>query len=52
MENYIIIAALVVVIGLAVLYVYKAKKKGNTCIGCPHSDSCHSKQCGCGTKDE
>ncbi|MBQ7038438.1 MAG: FeoB-associated Cys-rich membrane protein [Clostridia bacterium] len=47
MENYIIIAALVVVIGLAAWYVYKQKKSGKTCIGCPYSDSCSSKENGC-----
>ncbi len=44
MENFIIIAILVVVIGLAAAYVYKVKRKGDKCIGCPHCNSCSTKQ--------
>ncbi len=46
MENIIIIAVLLIIIGCAALYVYKAKKKGNKCIGCPDSGTCCSKNCG------
>lgn len=53
MEDIIIIAILVLIIGFAALYVYRAKKKGKKCIGCPDSDSCCSAKngncsCGCG----
>lgn len=48
MENIIIIAAVAVVIGLALVYIYRQKKKGNKCIGCPYSDSCAGK---CGNKE-
>lgn len=34
----IIIVAVIVV--LAGLYIYKAKKNGKKCIGCPYADSC------------
>ena len=37
-----VIAVVAVIIGLAALYVYKAKKSGQKCIGCPHSKSCSS----------
>ena len=51
MTDIIIIAVLVVIIGLAGLYVYKAKKSGKKCIGCPDgsscSGSCGSCSCGC-----
>ena len=50
-EDIIIIAVLVVVLGLAAWYVYKAKKSGKKCIGCPDSGSCGgncSCCCGCG----
>lgn len=45
MENFIIIAILIVVVGTAVLYSYKEKKKGKKCIGCPYSgcENCHCK---------
>lgn len=44
MENVIIIAILVVIVGFATRYVYKAKKSGRKCIGCPDGGSCN---CGC-----
>ncbi len=43
MANIIIIVLLVILEGLAVSYLYRAKKKGKTCIGCPYSDSCGKK---------
>ncbi|MBQ9746749.1 MAG: FeoB-associated Cys-rich membrane protein [Clostridia bacterium] len=45
MEDIIIVAVLVLVIGLAAFYVYKAKKSGKKCIGCPDGGSC---SCGTG----
>lgn len=42
LENIIIIVSVVVIIGLAALYIYKAKRKGKKCIGCPYSCSCSS----------
>lgn len=42
LENIIIIVCLAVIIGLAILYIYKAKQKGNKCIGCPHGSFCSS----------
>lgn len=48
MENVIIIAVVLVIVGLAAGYIYKAKKSGTKCIGCPDSGSC-SGNCGnCG----
>ena len=35
MKNIILIAILALIIGLAARYVYKAKKRGTKCIGCP-----------------
>ena len=40
MENVIIIAILILIIGSAGFYVYKAKKNGRKCIGCPNSCGC------------
>lgn len=52
MENVIIIAVLAVIVGGAGFYVYKAKKSGKKCIGCPDGCSCGSNEqnngCGCG----
>lgn len=55
MENIIIVAVLLLIVGGAALYIYKAKKKGQKCIGCPDSGSCCSKNCGscgCGCSEE
>ncbi len=46
MANLVIILVLVVILGLAGLYVYKAKKSGKKCIGCPYGSSCAAKQNG------
>ena len=43
MENIIIIAIIVVIIGLAAFYIYKSKKSGKKCIGCPYGCSCGKK---------
>ena len=40
MENAIIIAVLVLVIGAAALYVIRAKKRGTKCVGCPYAEQC------------
>lgn len=47
MTDFIIIAILLIIIGLASWYVIRAKKKGQKCIGCPHSKTCGSKDCNC-----
>lgn len=47
MENFIIIALLVLIIGGIMFYIYKAKKNGKKCIGCPDCKNCCS---GCGGK--
>lgn len=39
-ENVIIVAVLVLIVGLASLYIYKAKKSGQKCIGCPDAKTC------------
>lgn len=36
----IAIIAIAAIIFFAARYIYKEKKKGNTCIGCPYADSC------------
>ncbi len=52
MEDAIIIAVLVIILGLAIGYIVKAKKSGKKCIGCPDSGACSGKcsgcSCGCG----
>ncbi len=48
MDTIIIALILITVIGLAAFYVYKAKKSGKKCIGCPDSGKCGGGCCGCG----
>lgn len=57
MANFIIIALLLLVIGAAVRYIIKAKKKGVKCIGCPAGANCHGKsgdtvQCYCKSRPD
>ena len=40
--DYLIIGIIVVILGLALLYIHKAKKKGIKCIGCPNKN-CNGK---------
>jgi len=47
MTDIIVIAIVAVIVGLAGYYVYKAKKSGKKCIGCPDGCSCSSKEKGC-----
>ena len=45
MDNIILIAVLLLIVGGASLYIYKAKKRGQKCIGCPESKTCAAKSC-------
>ena len=47
MEDILIIAVIVLILGLAAWYVYKSKKSGKKCIGCPDSGSCSGSGAGC-----
>ena len=42
MENIIAIAVLGLILGLAAGYVYKSRKRGIKCIGCPDAQVCAS----------
>lgn len=44
-ENIIVVAVVVVIVGAAALYIYKAKKSGQKCIGCAASKNCSGKCC-------
>lgn len=43
MKNFIIIAIVVVIVAIAAGYVYRAKKSGRKCIGCPNACACTNK---------
>ena len=42
MENIILVALLAAILGFAVWYICKAKKRGQKCIGCPSGGCCSS----------
>ena len=46
--DYIILGIIAVIVGGAAFYIYKAKKSGKKCIGCPDSGSCSGNCSGCG----
>lgn len=48
MQNLIIIVVVGLILGLSVGYLWKAKKKGVKCIGCPSGCSCNGNCGGCG----
>ena len=41
--DYLIIGVIALILGLAGWYVYRAKKSGKKCIGCPDSGKCGGK---------
>lgn len=47
MENAIIILILLAIVGGIVAFLVRAKRRGQTCIGCPYSKQCGS-GCHCG----
>ncbi|MBR4109652.1 MAG: hypothetical protein IKK41_04990 [Oscillospiraceae bacterium] len=47
MENLIVVLILVLILGGAALYIYKAKKKGRKCIGCPDGSTCSGRCASC-----
>ena len=63
MENLIVILVVLAIVGLAIFYVVRSKKKGVKCIGCPEGVHCGKAGCedcsgcavgsgrGCCTKD-
>ena len=48
MESVIAAVIVIAIVALAVWYIYKAKKSGKKCIGCPDGGSCSGGSCGCG----
>ena len=45
--DYILIAVLLAVVGGAAFYIYRAKKRGKKCIGCPSAHQCSGQCAGC-----
>ena len=51
MTDAIVIAILALLLGVAIFYLYREKKRGAKCIGCPYSKECGGK-CGEDKKDK
>ena len=51
--DYGIIAVILAIVGIAGGYVYRSRKSGRKCIGCPNGCACSGKngQCGCSRED-
>lgn len=48
MADFIVVVILLIVVGSAIAYIVKEKKKGVTCIGCPSAGTCQRAKSGCG----
>lgn len=54
MADVIVIMIIVLIVGVAVGYIVKEKKRGTKCIGCPAASSCPSAnagKCSCKSQD-
>ena len=54
MADVIVIMIIVLIVGVAVGYIVKEKKRGTKCIGCPAASSCPSAnagKCSCNSQD-
>ena len=47
MTDIIVVAVLITIVGLAVYYIYRHKKKGGKCIGCPNANGNCKGYCSC-----
>lgn len=45
MENLIVAGILVCLVGAVIFYLWKAKKNGRKCIGCPAAGGCPHSGC-------
>ena len=55
MINIVIIAVLVLIAAGVGFYLYRAKKSGAACVGCPHGKECAKKcsgGCNCGQEEK
>ena len=43
MKDAIIVLLLVIIVALIIYYLYKAKKRGESCVGCPYAKQCVGK---------
>ena len=46
MANFVVVVVILFIVGAAIAYIVKEKKKGNRCIGCPAAATCPSVHAG------
>ena len=47
MDNFVVIAIIVIILALVTIYIIKAKKSGVKCIGCPDAKTCQGRSSCC-----
>ena len=47
MKDLIIVLIIAAILGFAIFYIVRSKKRGGKCIGCPDSSSCTGNCPGC-----
>ena len=47
MENLIVVAVIAAIVGFAVWYIRREKRRGIQCVGCPDSATCSGNCAGC-----
>ena len=52
MTDLIIVLVIVLIVAAASFYIYKAKKSGQKCIGCPNGKNCKGSCPSCNTDDK
>ena len=50
--DIIITLILLGLIGMGAYYLYRVKKRGQVCVGCPYSKECSSDCGNCGTQED
>ena len=45
MVNVIVFAILALIVGAAIFYIRREKKRGAKCVGCPYSKTCSAGTC-------
>lgn len=53
MKDIILALIIIAIVGGACIYIYKEKKQGKKCIGCPYANDCSAlAKCNCNSKGE
>lgn len=45
MTNIVVLLVIALIVGAAILYIRREKKRGVKCVGCPYSGTCSSGKC-------